>query len=192
MHPVDDLVSARLGKHVSWVGADGVQDALVEAAVQRVLAAPLTLSGVVDVALVRNPGLQAAFEGLGLAQAHLVAAGLLEKPSVGVCAVFDVVSGRPEVDAAVELPFMVSFAVVSFAVVSFAVVSFAAVGCGVSAGRASPPAGGDSRRRDFAFRRKRRRETSKETRRFIVILPTTGRTKWATAYTACSSLIYQR
>lgn len=187
MHPVDDLVSARLGKHVSWVGADGVQDALVEAAVQRVLAAPLTLSGVVDVALVRNPGLQAAFEGLGLAQAHLVAAGLFENPSVGVCAVFDVVSGRPEVDAAVELPFMVSFAVVSFAVVSFA-----AVGCGVSAGRASPPAGGDSRQRDFAFRRKRRRETSKETRRFIVILPTTGRTKWATAYTACSSLIYQR
>jgi cobalt-zinc-cadmium efflux system outer membrane protein len=76
-------LQARTGQRTRWRG-DGEGDAKVEAAVRKLLDAPLTADGAVQVALLRNAHLQATFEELSIAQADFVEAGLLENP------VFDV------------------------------------------------------------------------------------------------------
>jgi cobalt-zinc-cadmium efflux system outer membrane protein len=72
-------VAARTGRQVEW-DRGSADDHAVSARVSSMLAAGLTADGAVQVALLNNPNLQATYEGLGVAQAELVQAGLLRNP----------------------------------------------------------------------------------------------------------------
>jgi outer membrane protein, heavy metal efflux system len=76
---VRDAVVARLDQRVHWRQGTA-DDAAVDAAVDDLLARPLDVDAAVQIALLRNPSLQAAYEDLGVAQADLVQAGLLRNP----------------------------------------------------------------------------------------------------------------
>ncbi|MCW5890771.1 MAG: TolC family protein [bacterium] len=76
---VRDAVVARLDQRVHWRRGTA-EDAAVDAAVDDLLAQPLDVDAAVQVALLRNPSLQATYEDLGVAQADLVQAGLLRNP----------------------------------------------------------------------------------------------------------------
>src|SRR2546428_9169467 len=79
---VSKLVEDRGGKPLHWdegTPADGQ----VKAHVRDLLRGTLTSEGAVEVALLRNQGLVATYEELGVAQADLVQAGLLRNPTLG-------------------------------------------------------------------------------------------------------------
>jgi len=76
-------VSNRIGLTVRW-NTQTQDDRAVDAAVNALLAHPLSAGESVQIALLNNRHLQARFEDLGIAQADLVQAGLLKNP------VFDV------------------------------------------------------------------------------------------------------
>jgi cobalt-zinc-cadmium efflux system outer membrane protein len=78
---VQAVASARLGgREVRWARGTG-DDRSAREAVARLLEAPLTEASAVQVALFNNRRLQGDFEALGLAEADLVQAGLLDNPS---------------------------------------------------------------------------------------------------------------
>ena len=93
----DDLrqtLDGRLGADVVWAtGSD--EDEAARAAVDRLLADSLTSDAAVQVALLHNRRLQAAYEDLGVAQAHLVQAGLLSNPVFGARALWPLDGGGP-------------------------------------------------------------------------------------------------
>jgi cobalt-zinc-cadmium efflux system outer membrane protein len=72
-------VSARGDLRVPW-RRDAAADHQADAAVADILARPLSADGAVQVALLRDPGIQERCEELGISQADLVAAGLLKNP----------------------------------------------------------------------------------------------------------------
>ncbi len=77
---VTELVAARSpGRTVVWNQGTPEDDAAA-ARVRTLLDRELTLDGAVQVALLNNRALQAVYEQLGIAQADLVQAGLLENP----------------------------------------------------------------------------------------------------------------
>lgn len=77
-----ELAAERLDQRVAWdQGTDA--DAKVDARVRGLLARELTPDAAVEIALVRNPELLAELENLGIAQADLVQAGLLDNVHVG-------------------------------------------------------------------------------------------------------------
>lgn len=82
---VRNLLSDRLPQRVHWYQG-GPEDAEAERTVRDLLAAPVTVDGAVQIALLRNRSIQATYEDLGIAQADLVQAGLLKNPvfSAGV------------------------------------------------------------------------------------------------------------
>lgn len=55
----------------------------IKAEVEQMLSKPLTEASVVQIALLNNPGLQAKYSELGIAQADLVQAGLIANPTFG-------------------------------------------------------------------------------------------------------------
>lgn len=76
------LAGERLGHELHWrLGT--AEDEAVDRAVARLLAEELSDEAAVQVALLRNADLQAAYERLGVAQADLVQAGLLDNPTFG-------------------------------------------------------------------------------------------------------------
>lgn len=75
-------VEDRTGKKLMWI-TDSEEDEKVRKAVRGVLSKELTADGAVQVALLNNRRLQATYEELGVAQADLVQAGLLENPVLG-------------------------------------------------------------------------------------------------------------
>lgn len=79
---VQSLASARLGgeTEVRW-NRGTADEGAVRDAVARLLESPLTPESAVQIALLNNRHLQAEYETLGIAQAELVQAGLLESPS---------------------------------------------------------------------------------------------------------------
>lgn len=78
---VQKTASERLGgKEVLW-SRGTPEDKAAQDAVARLLESPLTADSAVQVALLGNRRLQAEYEDLGIAQADLVQAGLLENPS---------------------------------------------------------------------------------------------------------------
>ena len=79
---VNAMARERVGHDLSW-DRGGEEDAQVRDHVRALLAAPLAVDGAVEVALLRNRGLQAVYEELGIAQADLVQAGLLRNPTFG-------------------------------------------------------------------------------------------------------------
>jgi cobalt-zinc-cadmium efflux system outer membrane protein len=79
---VAKLVEERGGAAPHW-DRQGPEDAEVEARVHALLGYDLTADGAVEVALLRNRRLIAAYESLGVAQADVVQAGLLKNPTLG-------------------------------------------------------------------------------------------------------------
>lgn len=78
---VRQLASDRLGgREVPW-NRGTAEDEAAQEAVARLLEKPLTVESAVQIALINNKRLQAEYEELGVAQADLVQAGLLENPS---------------------------------------------------------------------------------------------------------------
>ena len=69
----------RLGKDVQWARSDADR-AAIDARVVQLLAQPLTADDAVQIALLNNPGLQAAFSELGIADADRVQASRLPNP----------------------------------------------------------------------------------------------------------------
>lgn len=85
---VTTAIQARLGKQVQWYqGCEA--DLLVQEKIQRLLETELTADGAVQIALLKNPHIQALFEEIGVSQADLVEAGLFSNP------VFDLVIRYP-------------------------------------------------------------------------------------------------
>lgn len=72
-------VAERIGKDIHWKRG-GSEDAAIRAKVRTLLGSPLTIDTAVQVALLNNPGLQAGFSEIGIAQADYVQAGLLHNP----------------------------------------------------------------------------------------------------------------
>jgi cobalt-zinc-cadmium efflux system outer membrane protein len=72
-------VSERVGARVHWYSG-GPEDAAAEREVEGLLSSELSADGAVQVALLNNRDLQAEYEGLRIAQADLVRAGLLRNP----------------------------------------------------------------------------------------------------------------
>src|SRR6266478_7664126 len=79
---VSTLVAERGGGRIHW--DQGMPaDEQVRARVHDLVTGTLTPDGAVEVALLRNQGLVATYEELGIAQADLVQAGLLRNPTLG-------------------------------------------------------------------------------------------------------------
>lgn len=76
---IQQMVDQRTGAKIHW--DQGTQeDEATKQRVRSLLGQPLTVDNAVAIALVNNPSLQATFEEIGIAQADLVQAGLLENP----------------------------------------------------------------------------------------------------------------
>ena len=76
---VEQAAQSRLGKDVRWARTDDDR-AVVDQRVATLLAQPLTADGAVQLALLNNRGLQAAFFELGIREADLVQAGTVPNP----------------------------------------------------------------------------------------------------------------
>jgi outer membrane protein, heavy metal efflux system len=88
------LASERLDRRVAW-DQGTKSDREVDARVRELLAGELTADAAVEIALVRNPDLLAELEDLGIAQADLVQAGLLQNPHMGGGPRFPLAGGTP-------------------------------------------------------------------------------------------------
>ena len=80
---VEQVARERLNKDVTWQRDDGGRDS-VRSAVKRFMASPLSADNAVQVALLNNPGLQATYAELGIAEADLVQAGRMTNPHFAV------------------------------------------------------------------------------------------------------------
>ena len=76
---VKDLVGQRVNYRLHW-NQETEADRDVEKAIEELLKNELTADAAVQIALLNNPNLQAVYEGLGITQADVVEAGLLENP----------------------------------------------------------------------------------------------------------------
>jgi len=79
---VQGVANERLGAEAKWLRGDADEDA-ARAQVQALLAKPLAADDAVQIALLNNRGLQAAYAELGIAEADLVQAGRIANPSFG-------------------------------------------------------------------------------------------------------------
>jgi cobalt-zinc-cadmium efflux system outer membrane protein len=84
---VQSAVADRLGQKVEW-NRDARGDERAQQALRTLLQRELSAEAAVQVALLNNRRLQAKFENLGVAQADLVEAGLLDNPVLGAGALF--------------------------------------------------------------------------------------------------------
>jgi len=76
---VSEAASMRLKQNLVW-NRDSDQDRRAKAAVERLLKQELTVQSAVQIALLNNRELQASYARLGIVQADLVEAGLLQNP----------------------------------------------------------------------------------------------------------------
>src|SRR5882724_5649499 len=76
---VSTTILSRTGKRVQW-NRGTPQDAEAQAYVRSLLKRSLTANTAVQVALLNNHDLQAAYEEIGIAQADVIEAGLLRNP----------------------------------------------------------------------------------------------------------------
>jgi cobalt-zinc-cadmium efflux system outer membrane protein len=83
MADVDRAVSARIDEHVQWQ-QNSNEDRAAEAQVRTLLEDELSVQEAVRIALLNNRGLQANYERLGISQADLVQAGMLENPELSL------------------------------------------------------------------------------------------------------------
>ncbi|MBT8363319.1 MAG: TolC family protein [Deltaproteobacteria bacterium] len=76
---VRGLVGQRVDYRIQW-NQDAEADRDVEKAIEELLQSEMSPEAAVQIALLNNPNLQAAYEDLGITQADVVEAGLLENP----------------------------------------------------------------------------------------------------------------
>ncbi|MDW3686538.1 TolC family protein [Cupriavidus sp. CV2] len=76
---VSSIAKDRLGKEAAWVRSDKDQDSVYQRT-QELLAEPLTIDRAVQLALLNNRGLQAAYAELGISEADYVQASRLPNP----------------------------------------------------------------------------------------------------------------
>lgn len=96
------LVAARTGRDVRW--QEHEQRSEQDAETRELLSKPLTADAAVQVALLQDARIQAAFEDLGVARAQLVQRLRLPNPSVDAAARFESGSSRrPEIDVSALL-----------------------------------------------------------------------------------------
>ena len=76
---VEQTARERLGKEVKWTRSEADREAVANR-IGELLAAPLSVDDAVQIALLNNRGLQAAFFELGISEAELVRAGRLQNP----------------------------------------------------------------------------------------------------------------
>jgi cobalt-zinc-cadmium efflux system outer membrane protein len=81
LQALDEQVGTRLDQKVRW-NQGRAEDQQAQAMVRKLLEDELSVDEAVQIALINNRGLQATYERLGLAQADLVQAGLLENPQL--------------------------------------------------------------------------------------------------------------
>lgn len=93
--------SARIQREVRWYEHDSSRAA--EKKTQQLLARPLTVDAAVQLALLNNQGLQAAFEELGVARGDLVGALRLPNPEVEAALRFHDGSTPPEIEVQATL-----------------------------------------------------------------------------------------
>jgi cobalt-zinc-cadmium efflux system outer membrane protein len=80
---VEKQVSTRIGETVRWnQGHD--EDRAIGARVHKLLEGELTIEEATEIALLNNRGLQATYQRLGISQADLVEAGLLDNPELSL------------------------------------------------------------------------------------------------------------
>ena len=79
--PVQQTAKDRLGKDLQWARSDADRDA-IDQRVRELLAKPLAVDDAVQIALLNNRALQAAYQELGIGEAELVQAGRLPNPGV--------------------------------------------------------------------------------------------------------------
>jgi outer membrane protein TolC len=80
---IQSATESRIQKEVVW-SRDAATQANIKARVDALLAQPLAADDAVQIALLNNPGLQAAFNTLGLAEADWVAAQRLPNPGISI------------------------------------------------------------------------------------------------------------
>jgi len=102
---VSKLVEERGGKPLHWDQGTPA-DAQVKAHVRDLLRGTLTPEGAVEVALLRNQGLVATYEELGIGQADLVQAGLLRNPTFGARVRFPTGTGFTDTEFSVAEDFL--------------------------------------------------------------------------------------
>ena len=84
---VQSAVANNLGQKIEW-NRDGKRDQWAQQATRTLLREKLSAEAALQIALLNNRRLQARFEELGIAQADLVEAGLLENPVLSAGALF--------------------------------------------------------------------------------------------------------
>jgi cobalt-zinc-cadmium efflux system outer membrane protein len=102
---VSKLVEERGSKPLHWDQGTPA-DAQVKAHVRDLLRGTLTPEGAVEVALLRNQGLVATYEELGIGQADLVQAGLLRNPTFGARVRFPTGTGFTDTEFSVAEDFL--------------------------------------------------------------------------------------
>lgn len=80
---IEQIVSQRTESQVEW-NLEPKKEAYSLADLESILRRKLTIGEAIQIALLKNPDLQATFEGLGIANADLAAAGLIESPLLEV------------------------------------------------------------------------------------------------------------
>jgi len=80
---IQSATRSRIQKDVAWSRDDATRSA-AQARIDALLAKPLSADDAVQIALLNNPGLQAAFNTLGIAEADWVAAQRLPNPGLSI------------------------------------------------------------------------------------------------------------
>jgi len=80
---IQSATQSRLQKDVAWARDDATRSA-AQSRIDALLAKPLSADDAVQIALLNNPGLQAAFNTLGVAEADWVAAQRLPNPGFSI------------------------------------------------------------------------------------------------------------
>lgn len=92
---VETVAVEQLGKDLRWARTDAERDTIA-VRVRELLAQPLSVEDAVQIALLNNRGLQAAYFELGIAEADLVQAGRLPNPHFSMLRVSASVDGVRE------------------------------------------------------------------------------------------------
>ena len=80
---VSALTEPRLNSSLIW-NKDETAAREIEHAINQILAKPLVVSDAVQIALLNSPSVQAIYEDVGIAQADLIQAGLLQNPTFSI------------------------------------------------------------------------------------------------------------
>jgi len=102
---VQKLSAARTGQTVEW-NSGSSDDQAIASKIHTMLAAELSVDKAVQIALLNNRNIQVTYEGLGIAQADLVQAGLLKNPVFSVSARFPDGGGGTNLELGVTQQFI--------------------------------------------------------------------------------------